>query len=180
MNKILARKYVPAGEILMHEGDEAARAFFIENGSVEIYRTDEEGNIKRISVASAGEIIGELAFFADPKTRTASARALEGSTIVTLSQSDVERYIDTMEKPAKALYKIMMKRLLHMNSVVSKSFTNPQHLNEAGQVTISNIREQIKNPQLRTEFDREVVAEFNTFVSKLRAFERKRQAEEGL
>mgnify|MGYP000610301839 CR=1 FL=1 len=180
MNKILARKFVAAGEVLMHEGDEAARAFFIENGSIEIYRTDSDGKDRRVSVAGAGEIIGELAFFADPKTRTASARALEGSTVVTLSQRDIERYIDTMDKPAKALYKIMLKRLLHMNDVMSKNFYNPQHLNEAGQVTISNIREQIKDSDLRTEFDREVVAEFNTFVSKLRTFERKRQAEEGL
>lgn len=180
MNKILARKYIPAGEILMREGDDAARAFFIESGSVEIYRTDKDGQEKRISVASAGEIIGELAFFADPKTRTASARALDGATIVTLSQHDIERYIDTMDKPARALYKIMLKRLLHMNDVISKNFTNPQQLNEAGQIAISNLREQIKDMELRKEFDEQVVAEFNEFVSKLRTFERKRQAQEGL
>ena len=180
MNKILARKYIAANELLMKEGDEAGKAYFIETGSIEIFRTEPNGAEKRLSVVSAGEIVGELAFFGSPKHRTASARTLEGCTIVALSREDIEKYIDTMEKPAKALYKILLKRLLHMNDVMSKNFTNPQQLNEAGQIAISNLRKQIKNTELRHEFDEEVVAEFNEFVSKLRTFERKRQAQEGL
>lgn len=164
----------------MREGDDAGKAYFIESGSVEIYRTDAKGKEHRLSIASAGEIVGELAFFATTKTRTASARTLEGCTLVALSKEDMDKYIDTMDKPARALYKILMTRLLHMNDVLSKNFTNPQHLNEAGQITISNIREQIKNTEIRLQFDQDVVPEFNKFVGILRSFERKRQAESGM
>jgi len=64
---------IPAGSVIFRRGDPVDRLYFIESGKVMI----EEVGIE----VTAGDIFGEIAFFTDAGTRTATARCVEGATL---------------------------------------------------------------------------------------------------
>lgn len=76
---------VAPGEHLFEEGDQAASAFLIEKGEVEIYRG--EGQRRRV-VARAGpaSILGDMAMFGD-RPHIASARALRPLRVIRFDRS---------------------------------------------------------------------------------------------
>ncbi|MDD5769962.1 MAG: cyclic nucleotide-binding domain-containing protein [Candidatus Gracilibacteria bacterium] len=68
-----------AGEILFNIGDEASAMYIVKSGLLEAYNYD-----KILGTISPGGFVGEMALFLIPKIRTASVKAVENSTVITL------------------------------------------------------------------------------------------------
>ena len=181
MSTLLNRRFVPKDTMLIHENDEAHTAFFVENGVLEVFRTTRGGKEQRISTIGPGEIAGEMAFFgADENTRTASVRVLEPATIITLGADNMKAMMDALDKPARALFKIMLDRTKRGNDQLIGRFTSVQHLNEMSKMTVDHIRREMKSGEERDEFDETVLPKLNDLIIAMRDFERMRQAAKGL
>ncbi|MBM3617141.1 MAG: cyclic nucleotide-binding domain-containing protein [Alphaproteobacteria bacterium] len=85
----MAEKHIPAGELLFREGDAAASAFVIQQGTVEVFRRGNAGE-EAISQHGAGEIVGEMALFDDFTVHTTSARATSDVTVDAITGDEVQ------------------------------------------------------------------------------------------
>ncbi len=108
--KILDRKFFAAGALIIKQGTEGNRAFLIESGRVEVYAETPEG--RRVTLAQLGpqSIIGEMAVLSH-SPRTASVKAIEDTTVVTLSEHDILDSMHRTEGLFKRLTNIAMGRL---------------------------------------------------------------------
>lgn len=180
MSKLLNRKFVLANRVIIQEGDTAHKAFFIESGRVEIYRVGSDGNEQSIGTVGEGEIVGELAFFSNKNERIANVRTIEDTTFVALTQRDIQQFIDTMDKPARAFFKLLMNRLKRANDQLIQNFTSPQHLSEAARITAENIRNTSLDAESEDRFDTSVTPLLKVLLEALREFEKTENAKRGL
>lgn len=180
MNKILSRSYIPAGHLLIREGDEAYKAYYLESGMLEVYRIKSDRSEQRISTIGPGEIVGEFAFFGDQNIRTANVRALEDCTIVSLTLDQINAYIDTMEKPARALFKILMQRLVRANEELTGEFKTVRHLNEASRYAVDTLRTRAADGDELVAFDNEILPLLNQLIEAIREFEKRQDSKAGL
>ena len=78
------RIQIPAGTVLMHQGDFGDRAWLIESGEMEVLLERPEG-VKRIGTVKAGSVVGEMALL-DNGTRSATVRTTTSVSAVELTR----------------------------------------------------------------------------------------------
>lgn len=74
-----------AGDIIFHEGERGNRLFIIQDGEVEITKQVDDEEIPLVNL-KAGSVFGEMALI-DTKCRTATARAFDKVTCLSMSQA---------------------------------------------------------------------------------------------
>jgi HD-GYP domain-containing protein (c-di-GMP phosphodiesterase class II) len=77
------------GDVIIEENAEAQRFFIIHRGKIEISKRFEDGHEFVLGVHSDGEFFGEMAIL-DEGRRSATARALEQTTVLEISRADFE------------------------------------------------------------------------------------------
>jgi len=91
----LAQRFVfmryEAGEIVIREGEAGDRFFVVARGKVEVFVTVGQAE-KRLTVLTDGDFFGEVALLSDAP-RTASVRALQPSSFLTLAKRDFEELL---------------------------------------------------------------------------------------
>ncbi len=102
------KKIFRAGETLMQEGQTGDCAYVIDSGTVEILVQRENQTIQ-IGTRGAGSIIGEMAMI-DDKPRTATIRALEDCTVISISREDFSRRVDSADAIVKMIMHVVMAR----------------------------------------------------------------------
>jgi HD-GYP domain-containing protein (c-di-GMP phosphodiesterase class II) len=125
---IIAEKHYRAGEVIIKERTEAERFLIIHRGKIEITKKFEESEEFVLAVRGDGDFFGEMALL-DEQPRSASARALEATTVLEISRSDFE----TLLFKAPALAFRIMKEL-------------SARLRETGALLISHLQQ--RNRQL--------------------------------
>ena len=78
------------GTIVISEGDETTTFFAIKEGTVEVYRADENGREVIVNTLSDGEYFGELVIIS-PGRRSASVRAARRTACLAVTKSDFEQ-----------------------------------------------------------------------------------------
>ncbi|MCC7071043.1 MAG: protein kinase [Deltaproteobacteria bacterium] len=94
-----------AGEHLMKEGEHGDQVFIVNRGTVQVYKTYEDGRRHGVATLRAGAVVGEAAVFS-AQERTASVVAVEDvvATAVTREQLDKELGLNNWMGPlVKAL-----------------------------------------------------------------------------
>lgn len=144
--RILDRRYIPAGQLVMEQGNVGNRAFIIESGRVEIFMKDSKDRTVHIGEAGPGEIIGEMAII-NGGQRSASIRTLENCVMIVVSAQDLT---ETMGQPGGLfmhVLKLMAERLEETNTRLLR-----QHSDFA---EIGAVAEQLKGkPELKPVLDR--------------------------
>ncbi|MBF0431151.1 MAG: protein kinase [Fibrobacteria bacterium] len=102
-----------AGEVIFREGDVGDFAFIIESGRVEILKLH-EGKHKALAILEKNQIVGELAIFSQC-SRTASARALEETTIRILGRAEVEKELDKISPWVGRMISTLSSRFIGLN-----------------------------------------------------------------
>lgn len=87
----MATEHFSKGQVIFREGDKSQEAYFILNGLVEITIHTAHG-VQSLAKLGAGEIFGEMGMIMD-RPRSATATALENSTVETIAEPDFEREI---------------------------------------------------------------------------------------
>lgn len=76
-----------ANKVFLRQGEAGDKFYIIEEGEVEVFAVDEEGQEKVVARRRRGEYVGEMALLLDIP-RTASVRTVESSTLLTLPRDE--------------------------------------------------------------------------------------------
>lgn len=153
--KILDRRFVPAGQVVIEQGNIGNRAFIIESGKVEVFMRDKSGRTVKIAEAGAGSIVGEMALISGGE-RSASIRTIEDSVLVSISSKDLEDSIGQKDGVLQKMMTLMAERLKETNAKLIQQSTELADIEEAAQFTVKNISLHIPDER-QPQFKKEVV-----------------------
>jgi CRP-like cAMP-binding protein len=86
LGKQLVPRSYRKGQPLFHQGDPGTSLFIICEGTVAVYVTSENGDRMVLTTLGATDLLGEIALL-DEGSRSASAEALEATTVLALSRT---------------------------------------------------------------------------------------------
>jgi CRP-like cAMP-binding protein len=114
--KLLDRRVFFKGDIIVKEGEEGLRAYLIEQGSVEVFRTVGDRRIV-IGKRGKGNVLGEMALI-DNSRRVASAIALEKTTCVVIARAEFERMVIRASPLMKGLLRVLVANVRSLDEMV--------------------------------------------------------------
>jgi CRP-like cAMP-binding protein len=106
------------GDYLFREGDTPTSLFIIQKGAVSI-RVAKDRAFIELAKVSAGEVVGELAFF-DRKPRSASAVAIIDTEVLEVSFESMEKIYASIPSYMKTIMNSIVARLRHADEVIKK------------------------------------------------------------
>ncbi|MBN2551546.1 MAG: HD-GYP domain-containing protein [Spirochaetales bacterium] len=110
IDQITVERRYDKGEVIIEENTAAERFFVIVRGKIEITKKFEDGEQFVLGVHSDGEFFGEMAIL-DEGPRSATARALEATTVLEISRKDFETLLYTAPVLAFTIMKELSSRL---------------------------------------------------------------------
>lgn len=114
----MAERQISAKEILFREGDKAEEAYVIRQGSIEILKHTEGGEV-RLAELAAGDIVGEMALFDDQHTHSATARAMSDCVVDSITGDEVQAALDQCPPQLVPVILSIFKRLRATNQRVA-------------------------------------------------------------
>ncbi len=99
-----------ANQIVVQQGDPGDRFYVIVRGSVEILRTDANGEEDRIALLEDGDHFGEIALLKDVP-RTATVRTLTPCTFLSLQQTHFSLLVDRSPRVRQILEECLRERM---------------------------------------------------------------------
>jgi CRP-like cAMP-binding protein len=87
------KRHVPAGEILIEQGVPVGFVLILLEGRLAVWLKPRHGPEREIARLSAGEIVGEMSFV-DARPPSATVRALEDSTVFSISRAALNAKLD--------------------------------------------------------------------------------------
>jgi CRP/FNR family cyclic AMP-dependent transcriptional regulator len=85
-----AKRFVPAGGVLIEQGVPVDAVFILLEGKLAVWLRSRRGPEREIARLNAGEIVGEMSFV-DARPPSATVKALEESTVFALSKAILNR-----------------------------------------------------------------------------------------
>jgi HD-GYP domain-containing protein (c-di-GMP phosphodiesterase class II) len=110
IDQITVERHYDKGEVIIEENTAAERFFVIFRGKIEITKKFEDGEEFVLGVHSDGEFFGEMAIL-DEGPRSATARALESTSVLEISRTDFETLLYTAPILAFTIMKELSSRL---------------------------------------------------------------------
>lgn len=107
-NAAVEQSYQPGQEIV-RQGDTGVGAFIIRSGKVEIVQ-EKDGKEAKLATFGPGEIFGEMALL-DEFPRSASARAVEPTTVLGIQRWHFKGILESHPQLALALLPILTRRI---------------------------------------------------------------------
>lgn len=117
-NNKLGRLYRD-GEVVIHKGDEGNCLFVIQEGKVDVFDHNGEGEVK-IAELGASEFFGEMGLF-EKDVRSCTVRASGDAKILTI---DRKNFYKTIQKDPTLAYRLLQKmssRLRELNKKVTQA-----------------------------------------------------------
>ncbi len=114
---LLKVQFVPGGDLVYREGDQAHSMFFVVSGRLRVSRRDRAGALQLYNEILPGESVGEAGLILQ-QPRAADITALRDSTLALLSRADFDQ--------------VLTRHPLHLNRVFSQAIYN--HLRHTSQV----------------------------------------------
>ena len=99
---------VPAGKVLMRQGESGSDMMVVVRGSVAVER---DGN--RLNTLGPGDFFGEIALV-DGGPRTATVTAAEASTLLVISHRDFHSMMDEFPEVAAQVMNALANRVRHL------------------------------------------------------------------
>ena len=98
-------------ETLLTQGEKADALYIIQSGELRVVHTNNIGAKQEFWIASAGDIVGEMAMFSDENTRNATITAQTASRAIKIPFSAVEACSEVNPEIYERLSNIIQKRL---------------------------------------------------------------------
>jgi CRP-like cAMP-binding protein len=102
-------KHLKKGEALMKEGESSNSMYWLQSGTLRLFKKKGTGFIE-LGVVHAGEVIGEMSFL-DSQPRSASVEALQPCDVVEIPRGKFEEFLGTQPSWMKSLVQTLVKRL---------------------------------------------------------------------
>jgi len=141
------------GEVIFREGDTGSTLYVVQSGSVSIHREHPDGRRLALAELRHGDMFGELALYSG-ETRSATAEALEPTSLVALLSGDMQRVIRSNPDIALKMLAALADRVRRVNErLISQSFHTV-----AGRVA-STLLDQVSARQDEGAGEREVLVQ---------------------
>jgi CRP/FNR family cyclic AMP-dependent transcriptional regulator len=119
------RRRYPKKAIVFSPGDEADTLYYIIEGSVTVFSTGEEGRELVLSYLNAGEFMGEMGLFVDPRRRGVTCRTRTLSVLAAIKYQNLRELFKTTLREQQAdilmaLGRQLSDRLLHTSRQASR------------------------------------------------------------
>lgn len=116
---VMDRRFVPAGAVIVHQGQEGTAAFLVQSGKVRVYVTDQDsGVVTELSRLGPGQFFGEMALIVEGP-RSATVEAVEDCNLVVISRPALMEKLERSDPTIRALVPMLMKRLAKANEGMS-------------------------------------------------------------
>ena len=111
------RKYLK-GDAIMHKEDDGQSLFIVEKGSVRVYLPSLQGADLTLALLGPGDFVGDLSLL-DGQPRSASADAMEDTSVLSLERSDFIELVRSSPDAAMAVMTVVAKRLRNTDEMAS-------------------------------------------------------------
>lgn len=108
--RVVDKKLVKAGTLVIEQGTVGNTAFLIESGRVQVFKVGENGAEIPLAELGAKALIGEIGALSN-KPRNASVRALEDTVLIPVSASELQVIMSTSDDLYKNLFGMIVDRL---------------------------------------------------------------------
>jgi CRP-like cAMP-binding protein len=106
MLKAGARRFVPAGGVIIEQGVPVDSVFILLEGKLAVWLRGKRGPERELARLNAGEIVGEMSFV-DARPPSATVRALEDSTVFAISKPALNAKLATDAGFAARFYRAL-------------------------------------------------------------------------
>lgn len=103
-------RFFTRGATIFREGDETDGIYLITEGLIKVYKMSTDGREKTLAILTPGDILGEMALF-DYSLRSATAEALQVSSVIIIPRQDFEQLLEEMPVLAIRLIRVLAERL---------------------------------------------------------------------
>lgn len=117
ISAICTKKSFKSGTVLFHEKELGSVFYIVHSGSVKIYTAGSTGEEKILSLMKPGDSFGELSLI-DGKPRSATARTLEDSVLISISGQDFIKLLRTHFDISLGIMQELSTRLRESNQHV--------------------------------------------------------------
>jgi len=107
----------PAGTILFRENEIGTVLYLVVSGSIKVYTSNRNGEIKILSIITKGESLGELSLL-DGKPRSATAQVIEDAKLLSLSAKKFRELLRTNHDISLGIIRQLSARLRETNRQV--------------------------------------------------------------
>ena len=111
------RKYL-RGDAIMHKEDDGQSLFIVEKGSVRVYLPSLQGADLTLALLGPGDFVGDLSLL-DGQPRSASADAMEDTSVLSLERSDFIELVRSSPDAAMAVMTVVAKRLRNTDEMAA-------------------------------------------------------------
>jgi diguanylate cyclase len=115
----LQRQRAVPGEVIFREGDAGESAYVIEKGTVAI-TSARSGSEVVLATLKSGDLFGEMALI-DDKARSATAQAVDPTTLIIIGREQVMRKIDHADPLIKMFLRVILRRLRRTSELVGET-----------------------------------------------------------
>lgn len=116
---IVERKVFPPGDIIFRQGSTGRTAYIVQQGSVDILRTLEDGTEKVLGNVGVGGMFGEMAVI-DDSPRMATARSAETTTVIVITEQMFLNKLQKADPFIRGLMHIMADTIRAMSHAKNK------------------------------------------------------------
>lgn len=138
LTPIARARELRAGDVIFYEDDGPDGVYFLCNGAVEIFKSDQSGKKLPLSILRESGVIGEMGLL-NKAPRTATARALTPVRVMFLKS---EEFNDALERGSLAAYRlvyalarVLAERLAEMDNVLLSLFEHDSEQPEFRELT---------------------------------------------
>lgn len=164
---ILERRYVPAGTLIIRQGDEGNCAYLIQSGSVRVY-TEHDGRRVELAKLGSGQIFGEMALIFN-EFRSASVVALDDCNLIILTRQTLKQKLERSDPTVRAIVMMLTQRVLSTNNEVVNKKSGIQDLIDTTRIIYQNTYSALPRSQQRT-FQNGVLPKLDDFFNAVRSF----------
>lgn len=165
---ILERRFVPAGTMIIRQGDRGNSAYLIQSGSVRIF-VEQEGKKIEFARLEIGQIFGEMALiFDDP--RAASVEALEDCNLIVITRQTFKQKLDRSDPTIRAIVVMLTQRIVTANNAMISKKGDLNDLMDTSKVIYDNVYAALPPAQKRT-FENTVLPKLDEFMTAIASFQ---------
>ena len=106
------------GDAIMHKEDDGQSLFIVEKGSVRVYLPSLQGADLTLALLGPGDFVGDLSLL-DGQPRSASADAMEDTSVLSLERSDFIELVRSSPDAAMAVMTVVAKRLRNTDEMAA-------------------------------------------------------------
>lgn len=172
---ILERRFVPAGSVIMREGEQGSSAFLIQSGEVKV-TAEKDGKKVELSRLGIGQIFGEMALVFD-EPRSASVEALEDCNLIVITRQTLNQKLEKSDPTVRAIVPMLMKRIVSANNAMLNKQGSVEGLVETVTTIYENLYNSVGSAQKKT-LQNAILPKMDEFLDAVRAFDEKYKQEE--